>query len=74
MSAAAGKRKTKVLTLPSGSQYDLPLLQAAGNDKYADSIRIGRKKEQAEGDWGEGGRACNKSRLFGTSTHFVCII
>ena len=40
MSAATGKRKTKVLTLPLGFQYDLPLLQAAGNDKHADSSVI----------------------------------
>ncbi|KAL9978542.1 hypothetical protein ACROYT_G016069 [Oculina patagonica] len=37
MTAAAEKRKTKVPTLPTGFQYDLPFLQAAGNHKHAES-------------------------------------
>ena len=40
MAAAAGKRKTKISSLPSGFQYDLPLLQAAGNHMHADSSGI----------------------------------
>ena len=40
MAAAAGKRKTKIPSLPSGFQYDLPLLQAAGNHMHADSSGI----------------------------------